>query len=760
MNHSRFFVYSLFFSFVVALVFGSALSVQAATRSWIGGQTTQVSDALNWSGGALPVSGDSLVFPSGNTIRWDLSGIVPSSIENNANFSLQTPLAVSNSMRLLGGSLALNSQSLNVGGDLLIEGGSFDGSGSTIYVSGNWNYTSGTLNLASANVVMAGGGTKTIVSSGRHFGGLSVSSGALVNMADDLFVDNTLNITDGTLAIGSKTATFQGNVVLTGGALSVDSGSIILSGTTGRPLSVLGGRFSAAPTSLVEYRPVSGGIVIEPLNYGNLKLAGNAVFSLSGATTVDGTLTIEAAATLSLGGGELKIPSGLFVNNGTVTDGKIICPALSLRVLNSSGSEISSINSSSSTLIVAVEDQNLNRKGSSIESVPMALTITTLNGDKEMVGIKESSAASGVFKSDALVAHQGSPTQGNGQIELGQNDIVFVTYTDPDDISDSKKLQLKVVLANSSSSGAPQIVIEPTVSSWNGLNTGSGTTYSGHILWTTDVLSTSAVTVTSPQMTSPISAGSLTGVTEHDVLVSGLVRGREYSFTVTSVGATGGSVTSKPKQFKVIVSGDRIKTASSPAVYWYLNGRRNVFSDFTSYDSWFDSWNGVVVIPTGQMSDISLGKVVPVRAGTYLVKIQSDPRTYVVELFGTLRWIKTESQAIALYGTNWSTRVRDLDVSQFTNYSSGEPLLPEEVPSGFVYRTNGGEMNVVIGNTAHALPETSRQINGLFSRFVSTISPSVVSSLPSGAAISGYDPDLNGVLLQDLTHVIAPAAGF
>ena len=179
-------------------------------------------------------------------------------------------------------------------------------------------------------------------------------------------------------------------------------------------------------------------------------------------------------------------------------------------------------------------------------------------------------------------------------------------------------------------------------------------TYATHIVWDTDVPSASAVTVTSPQLTAPITVGSLTGMTEHDVAVMGLVRGREYSYTVSSVTADGKTVASQTKKFTVIVPGDRIKTAASSAVYWYLDGKRNVFSDLTTYGSWFPDFTGIVTVPADQLSDIELGHVVPVRAGTYLVKIQSDPKTYAVEPYGVLRWIPTEAQAIALYGSAWS----------------------------------------------------------------------------------------------------------
>jgi hypothetical protein len=207
------------------------------------------------------------------------------------------------------------------------------------------------------------------------------------------------------------------------------------------------------------------------------------------------------------------------------------------------------------------------------------------------------------------------------------------------------------------------------------------------------------------------------------------------------------------------VNGDRIKAAASPAVYWYLGGKRNVFSDLMTYGSWFSDFNGVVTVPSDQLSDIELGHVVPVRAGTYLVKIQSDPKTYAVEPYGELRWIPTEAQAIALYGSSWSRRVRDVDVSQFVNYSVGAALAANNVPSGFIYKLGSNEMNAVIGNTTHQLSESDRKINGIFSQFISSVVPSLVSSLASGGAINGYAPELDGVFKDGSVAVAAPAFG-
>ncbi len=136
--------------------------------------------------------------------------------------------------------------------------------------------------------------------------------------------------------------------------------------------------------------------------------------------------------------------------------------------------------------------------------------------------------------------------------------------------------------------------------------------------------------------------------------------------------------------FLPLKDGDLIKASASPAVYWYKNGKRYVFPNETSYRSWFgQDFSKVVTVPADQLSGLVIGGNVRLREGAYLIKIQSDPKTYAVEPDGLLRWVQTEAQAKALYGTAWNTRVRDVDVSLFADYRIGSPLQDGERPAGY-----------------------------------------------------------------------------
>lgn len=758
MKNPRILVFILSLSFLaVAGLSGQAL---ADSRTWTdAGLDKLTSNVRNWNGLTLPVSGDGLVFPSGNAVLWDLAGVIPASISSNADLTLQQPLSLSGGLEVKAGALHLNGQSLNAG-SLTVSGGQIDQGSSPITLSGNWNFSGGSATLAAGTVAFTGSAAKTITSGGQHFGNLLVNAGgATVAAVDDLAVDGTLTLAGGTLNVVNKKLTVQGGINMTGGTLSLDGGTLVLAGSTGRPLTVTGGGLIASDASTVNYNSIAGSIAVEPLAYPNLGLNGSASFSLSDNTSVKGTLVIGANSSLSLAGHGLDVPSGLIENSGVIGDGVIHCPARALAALAADGSPLTTLKNSSGSLVVKVEDRDLNRKGNAAENIPAVITLKTVGGDKEVVAVNETGPATGVFVTDSMVVHQGEAKTMNGQIEVGQSDIVFASYADPYDPSDVKTVQVAVALAGNVASGAPQIISGPQVGQFSSQNNGQEVVYAAHVTWATDQASSSAVAVASPSLTAPLAAGSLSGVTSHDVVVNGLKRGVLYAVTVSSMTADGKSVAAKPLNFTVIVPGDRIKSAASAAVYWYLNDKRNVFSDFTSYDSWFPDFKGVIIIPADQMSSIGLGKNVPVRAGTYLIKIQSDPRVYLIEPPGRLRWLPTEAQALALYGSGWSKRVRDVDVSQFVNYTMGTALGNGEIPEGFVYQIAGGEWNVVTGHVGHVIAETSKKINGLNSRFVSSVTPAAVAALGSGGAVLGYESGIDSVFVDGQATINAPAFG-
>ena len=69
---------------------------------------------------------------------------------------------------------------------------------------------------------------------------------------------------------------------------------------------------------------------------------------------------------------------------------------------------------------------------------------------------------------------------------------------------------------------------------------------------------------------------------------------------------------------------------------------------------------------------------VPYKPGKLMIKLQSDPRTYAVDEGGTLRWIKSEAAARALYGADWNRKIHDLSDAFFVDYQSGAEINADE----------------------------------------------------------------------------------
>lgn len=120
--------------------------------------------------------------------------------------------------------------------------------------------------------------------------------------------------------------------------------------------------------------------------------------------------------------------------------------------------------------------------------------------------------------------------------------------------------------------------------------------------------------------------------------------------------------------------GDLIKGSMDTVYYFASNGKRYVFPNSKTYFSWYANFNGVKTISDGQLSTIPLGGNVTYRPGRKMLKVTTDPRTYVVDQGGILRHVQTEQLAESLYGIAWKSNVEDLPDPFFINYRIGTPI--------------------------------------------------------------------------------------
>ena len=122
--------------------------------------------------------------------------------------------------------------------------------------------------------------------------------------------------------------------------------------------------------------------------------------------------------------------------------------------------------------------------------------------------------------------------------------------------------------------------------------------------------------------------------------------------------------------------GSLIKGKSFSSVYFVGDDlRRYVFPNEKTFKTWYSNFSGVVTITDKELASFPLGKNITYRPGIKLVKIESDPKVYVVENGGLLRWITTEALAKELYGDLWNKEVDDIPVTFFTDYTIGDPII-------------------------------------------------------------------------------------
>ncbi len=214
-------------------------------------------------------------------------------------------------------------------------------------------------------------------------------------------------------------------------------------------------------------------------------------------------------------------------------------------------------------------------------------------------------------------------------------------------------------------------------------------------------------------------------------------------------------------------AGDLIKMDGLSSVYYLGNdGKRYVFPSESVYFSWYNDFSGVVTIPASELQSYPLGANVTMRPGTKLVKITTDPKVYAIGQNGTLHWVQSEADAIALYGANWASKVVDVADAFFTNYTIGTALTSGTYPAGTllknannasIYYFDGTNYRMIssesafmanrfnydnVVTTTMTLTASGNAINGMedFSKPSGATSGSVVTNSGLSVALSSMTP--------------------
>ncbi len=122
-------------------------------------------------------------------------------------------------------------------------------------------------------------------------------------------------------------------------------------------------------------------------------------------------------------------------------------------------------------------------------------------------------------------------------------------------------------------------------------------------------------------------------------------------------------------------AGDLIRGESYSAVYYYgQDGFRYVFPNDKTYFTWYENFDDVKWISDSDLSDVQIGGNVTYKPGVKMIKINSDPKVYVVGSGGEIQSIPSESVATELYGSTWNKQIDDVPDGFFSNYTMGSAL--------------------------------------------------------------------------------------
>ncbi|MBU1033004.1 MAG: Ig-like domain-containing protein [Patescibacteria group bacterium] len=128
------------------------------------------------------------------------------------------------------------------------------------------------------------------------------------------------------------------------------------------------------------------------------------------------------------------------------------------------------------------------------------------------------------------------------------------------------------------------------------------------------------------------------------------------------------------KLIKLKDDGDPDTQADTTVYYVGRDGMRHPFMYERIFFSWYANYENIQIVSPEQLTGYALGKPVPYRPGSRLIKFTSVPKVYAVEKPNVLRWVTTPQLAADLYGANWTQQIDDVQESLFYLYSWGADI--------------------------------------------------------------------------------------
>ena len=208
-----------------------------------------------------------------------------------------------------------------------------------------------------------------------------------------------------------------------------------------------------------------------------------------------------------------------------------------------------------------------------------------------------------------------------------------------------------------------------------------------------------------------------------------------------------------PVHANVASTGDLIKTATNPAVYYLsADGKRYTFNHAREYFTWYDDFSGVVTIADTEMFSYDLGGTVVLRPGARLmqyVSVQGDgtwmiasPNVYAVSSNGTIMALDSAETAVALYGENWEQMIVAIPDYLSGYYTTGAALTSTSTyPTGTLVKMAGSDQVYYIeGTTKRPVTADGMTGNNLNMDYVLTASD--LSGYTDGTSVTGVEGDI------------------
>jgi hypothetical protein len=496
--------------------------------------------------------------------------------------------------------------------------------GGALTMSGGGVITSGANNLTVTGASTVGGTASVISTTGNlTFTGAVTSTGTIGSTSGNMLFSTSL-MNNGTLSIGSGTATSTGVATSTGTLLGGSGKFVLKSGES------ISGTFTPG-TGTVEYSQASP-TSVQALTYYGLAFTGGTTYTMTANTTSTGPTTILNGNTLAINAGVVYTGVGLFTNTGLITEGaaaSIVHAAESIQFTDTNG-VVATTCTTACSLYVTIQDSDRNLNGAAADTMTVPMTTNAAAGsDSETLTLTETGLATGIFRNATAfpAVASNAVSVGSNRIEVVANGVGTATYTDSQDATDA-------------TSSAATLTYSSTVVVVNGVGGGSG---GGGGM--------------APYTTTYQVSGPSSQATQQTLLAN-----------LTSVGVSVNALVKLPDD------GNPATQEDSAVYYIGADGKRHAFPNDKTYFTWYPDFSSVTIVSGASLASIPLGPNVHYKPGTKMVKFQTDPKVYAVELNGKLRWIRTEEIATALYGADWNTKIDDLSDAFFANYSFGADI--------------------------------------------------------------------------------------